>query len=79
MKLAYKTQEVLDLLEISQPTLAKYRKLLGIKPRRKTGSRFRYYLWDDIQRMLQFKYPPEDLYSRKLDERLDKMMRLAEK
>ena len=71
MSLAYNTQETLQLLGISLPTLIKYRKMLGIIPRRKSKSRKRFYLWEDIQDLMRFIHPPETLFSKRLDERLE--------
>jgi len=72
-KLAYSQKEVCEHLVISEPSLRKYRKLLGISPRRRSGSRKYYYLYYEVLKIADLAYPHVDKYTRSPEDRVEEL------
>jgi hypothetical protein len=64
----YSTQRACEYLGISQDTLRRYAKILGIRGRKCYGVRGRYYLYPELIMILRLRAPrPEDYRARVLD------------
>ena len=72
-KAAITETEVCQRLNISRPTLRKYRELLGISPRRKTGSKQNWYLWCEVDRIADLAYTHVDKYHKSPEKRAELM------
>ena len=70
-KMAFRTEQVQDFLGISYVTLLRYRRLLGIKPRKAIGVRGRFYSWEEVCAMFELHMPPVDCFVRDLPKRLE--------
>ena len=60
-KLVYTSGQAIRACRLSSSTFYKYAKLLNIKPRKKARCRCRYWLYEDLLKIILESYKPLDL------------------
>ena len=65
-----RTDVVYEVTGFSPKTVRRYREILGIEPRKIRGKPGKFYLWNDVVRMMELFAPPLHLYAPRLKDRL---------
>ena len=76
-RILWRTDQIYDFLAISAPTFRRYRNLLGIRGRKITGHRGRFYTWEEIMQIMELHAPPAEFWVLGLEERFELLKRVG--